>query len=120
VSDHRGICCDLSPTLFTNVAEEMMLKTRQIGINSSNKEGERFIRFLNQQLSNHRVYEKINQLNIWSKLCGINGVQDKMNYILHDAKKLDKVKTDAMLLVDRKCCKPKEVALWSSELYQSN
>jgi hypothetical protein len=35
------------------------MKNRQIGTNSTNNEGERYIGYLDYQFNNHRVYDKM-------------------------------------------------------------
>jgi hypothetical protein len=59
LSNHRGIFCDISANLFNNNIEERIVKSRQIGTNSSNNEGETYVLYLDQQFINHRVYKKI-------------------------------------------------------------
>jgi hypothetical protein len=43
-SDHRGLFCDISSDIFTNITEDVIPCTRQIGTNSTNKEGDRYVR----------------------------------------------------------------------------
>jgi hypothetical protein len=38
-SDHCGLFCDISNDLFLNITKGTIHKTRQIGTNSTNKEG---------------------------------------------------------------------------------
>ena len=116
-SDHRGLFCDINTDLFTNVVDNITIKTRQIGTNSTNREGRKYIKLLNDQFNNHRIYEKINQLYDNSINMGIN---DDKESILKEVDNLDKLITQLMLFAERKCCKKKERALWSPTLQQSN
>jgi hypothetical protein len=115
-SNHRGLFFGISSDIFTKITEDVIPCTRQIGTNSTNKEGDRYIWLLDFQFVQHRVYDKI------LKLCeDINNEdENKKLDMVEKIIKLDKIITDLMLMTDRRCCKPKEISLWTPELYQSN
>jgi hypothetical protein len=58
-SDHRGMFCDIDGNLFNNNKSRENVKTRQIGTNSTNKEGYRYINYINKQFANHQIREKV-------------------------------------------------------------
>jgi hypothetical protein len=61
-SDHRAIFCDLDQNLFKKAPDPMIIKTRQIGTNSTNREGEKYIRHINEQFDYHKIYEKVDNI----------------------------------------------------------
>jgi hypothetical protein len=71
-SDHRAIFCDISEKLFNIKEELMIIKTRQIGTNSTNREGEKYINYINDQFKYHRIYEKVENLYTTTKINGGN------------------------------------------------
>jgi hypothetical protein len=62
-SDHRGLFCDISNTINDNIENiTPMRKIRMVGSNSTNKEGEAYIRKLDEYYNYHRIYEKSKEL----------------------------------------------------------
>jgi hypothetical protein len=103
-SDHRALFCDIDQKLFTNITEEYMRKTRQIGTNSTNREGIKYIRTLDQQLKNHRIYEKIE--NIYNEVFKKDNQLDESK-IMEEINKLDKIITKSMLYAEKNVVKRK-------------
>jgi hypothetical protein len=113
-SDHRACYCDISAELFKNNNTINLRKERLIGTNSTNAEGEKYVKHLDYLFKMHRIYDKINQLHIQSKDPeNLEAVELQLN-------KLDTIITESMLLAEKKNCKKKQKALWSPELQQSN
>jgi ribonuclease HI len=116
-SDHRGLFCDINHSLFENNINERIPTTRQIGTNSTNKEGEKYIEFLDNKFNEHNIYKKMKNL---SQQVDITETIDNPSLLQIEAEKLDKLITEFMLLAEKRCCKRKDVALWTPELHQSN
>jgi hypothetical protein len=57
-SEHRGIYCDLSSQLFQKPSPPSVTQTRTVGSNSTNAEGERYIRHLYAHLLSNNVFQK--------------------------------------------------------------
>jgi hypothetical protein len=121
-SDHRGMFCDFTKDLYSNIIESNVIRTRQIGTNSTNQEAEKYIRKLDNQLVYHRVYEKMTNISREASEIGEgrNNLEKNRLSEIYEAKMLDQVITKAMLQAEKECCNPKETALWTPELYQSN
>jgi hypothetical protein len=120
ISDHWAVYCDICNKLFTNITEDAVIKTRHIGTNSTNKEGEKYIIHLNSQLKNHQIFEKMNKLLAEFNLCSKEeDMENGKGQYVDEAAKLDKIFTQSVLVAERQCCKKKEVALWSPTLHQS-
>jgi hypothetical protein len=115
-SDHRGIFCDLDQELFKNNTLIQTHQTRHIGTNSTNKEGEQYIRKLDSLLFHQQIYNKLNTI--------LHKVEhDKTlnkDKILEEIYKIDTIITESMLLSEKQNCKLKSTALWTPELYQCN
>jgi hypothetical protein len=119
VSDHRGMFCDLHSDVFTNVTNFNGLKTRQIGLNSTNKESEKCMFYLDYLFGNHKIYEKLNNLYKPCKLKDEKGEILNKEDILCKIIVVDQIITESMLSSKHRCCKPKEVTYWTPEMYQS-
>jgi hypothetical protein len=64
ISDHRGTFCDISINLFNSTTNINTAKSRQIGTNCTNDEGEKYIRYLDSQFNAHRIYTKMDAMCI--------------------------------------------------------
>jgi hypothetical protein len=73
---------------------------------------------LNEQFSNHRIYEKIDKM--YKLVENKGGETENKEALINELNILDKLITELMLYAERKCCKRKERALWSPALQQSN
>jgi hypothetical protein len=93
-----------------------LLSTRQIGTNLTNKEGEKYIKFLDNKFFEHNIYSKMD--NLCRQVESTNTTDNTQ--LLNKAEKLDNMITEFMLLAKRNCCKRKDVALWTPELHLSN
>jgi hypothetical protein len=66
-SDHRACYCDISETLFKNNKKPQQARERLIGTNSTNGEGEKYIRHLDMLFKMHRIYDKVETLSTQTK-----------------------------------------------------
>jgi hypothetical protein len=101
---------------YSQIKQGKNIETRQIGTNSTNKEGYKYIKHVNDQFNNHRIHEKVQKL--YKEVMSGSFPDDKTGMI--DLNKLDKTITNIMLSAEKKCCKKKEQALWTPQLHQSN
>jgi hypothetical protein len=108
---------DLSETILENNCVAQPKKLRLVGTNSTNMEGERYIRHLHKTLTCHNIFKRlediatvdISQLNEEDK----DALMNRINII-------DKTITEQMLNAEKTTCSKKDAALWSPALYQSN
>jgi hypothetical protein len=116
-SDHRAIFCDIDDSILDNKVEINLQRTRLIGTNSTNEEGERYIRYLYKLLNNHNVFKRAQQILEQSITCTseneITEIKNKLNNI-------DKIITESMLLAEKKKCSKKYNAPYSPELHQTH
>jgi hypothetical protein len=62
-SDHRAVFCDLDPTILQGEQEDNIHKLeRIIGTNSTNQEGDKYIRELNGFCEYHNLYKKVGRI----------------------------------------------------------
>jgi hypothetical protein len=57
-SDHRAVFCDISEDILINTPEPTIERVRMIGTNSTNEEGENYIRHLYNKIDEHKIFEK--------------------------------------------------------------
>jgi hypothetical protein len=114
-SDHRAIFCDISHEIMTDITELRDKRKRIIGSNSTNKEGERYIRHLYRNLFNNGVFQKVEQ--ILQDITNNNYEQEDM---IHQVNSLDSQITKLMLQAEDNTVCVKDMTLWSPILAQSN
>jgi glycosylphosphatidylinositol transamidase (GPIT) subunit GPI8 len=65
-TDHHAIFCDISSEILSPNLEPEIGRARIIGTNSTNLEGEKYIRELDKKFREHNIYEKTN--NIYNEI----------------------------------------------------
>jgi hypothetical protein len=118
-SDHRAAFCDLNNTILDDDFDknsQLEKYERLIGTNSTNNEGEKYIRYLNEYCEYHNIYSKIQSLY---DLAHNTTTYDKEN-TLTLLNKIDTMITTAMLTSERKNCKKKQRTMWSPPLSESH
>jgi hypothetical protein len=114
-SDHRGLYCDLSQKLFQKQIPPSVIRTRVVGSNSTNAEGERYIRQLHNHLQSNNIFQKSESLLEQSRVDTID-----INIAINQLNKIDKIITDGMLHAENKQCKKKDPVMWTPAIQQSN
>jgi hypothetical protein len=61
-SDHRGVFCDISHSILRDYHAPNSQRKRIIGTNSTNREGERYIRHLYRTLLKQNIFQEVEQL----------------------------------------------------------
>jgi hypothetical protein len=61
-TDHRPIFCDISERILENNCDIEIKKIRMAGTNSTNEEGENYIRNLHHSLQCHNVFQHVNKM----------------------------------------------------------
>jgi hypothetical protein len=61
-SDHRAIFCDISQEILTDSTTLNEKRKRIIGSNSTNKEGERYIRYLYRMLNKKDIFQSVESI----------------------------------------------------------
>jgi hypothetical protein len=115
-SDHRGIFCDISHNILRDDHVPNSQRKRIIGTNSTNREGERYIKHLHRTLSKQNIFQEVKQL------------KDNINIIKEEDKeavmflinRLDEHITKLMINAEENTVSIKDLALWSPILAQSN
>jgi hypothetical protein len=116
-SDHRAVFCDISTNILQTRTPNVDNRTRAVGTNSTNKEGDLYVKYINKFFEEHKIFEKVEVLFIKSTL-ELNE-EDKSNMI-KQLDILDKIITTTMLRAERTQCKKRDPAYWSPALVQSN
>jgi Reverse transcriptase (RNA-dependent DNA polymerase) len=114
-TDHRAVYFDFSENILTDIVPISTKKYRMIGGNSTNLEGEKYIKWLDNHFKYHRIYEKVE--NVFNS--AMTKSYDEKEHVMEEINKIDKIITEAMLCAEKRNCKKKLHALWSPKLYQS-
>jgi Reverse transcriptase (RNA-dependent DNA polymerase) len=116
-SDHRAVFMDLSETILENNCIAQTKKLRLVGTNSTNMEGERYIRHLHKTLICHNIFQRLQTIadTDISKL-----TEEDKDELMNRINVIDKTVTEQMLSAEKQTCSKKDAALWSPDLYQSN
>lgn len=86
-----------------------------VGSNSTNREGENYIKYINNQFIQHNIYDKEKVLGIRSKF------ENTGDSVMTDLNKLDKLITSIMIRSEKLNCKKKDNnTLWTPQIIQSN
>jgi hypothetical protein len=116
-SDHRAVFCDIDESILESEQDRPNnIMERLIGTNSTNHEGEKYIRELDLFCNYHRIYEKIEKIyhDIENKL-----FVDKAA-IMIELDKIDNLLTRGMLASEKHNCKKKPRTMWSPKLAESH
>jgi hypothetical protein len=114
-SDHRAIFCDISHEIITDTTMVRDKRKRIIGSNSTNKEGERFIRHLYRTLTKHDIFTSVDSIQQQ-----INENNYDLDTIMIQINALDTIITNLMLQAEDNTVCVKDMTLWSPALAQSN
>jgi hypothetical protein len=114
-SDHRAVFCDISHEILTDTTMLREKRKRIIGSNSTNKEGERYIRCLYRMLNKKDIFQSVE--SILQKLTETNYDSDT---IMIQVNALDTIITELMLQAEDQSVCVKDMTLWSPALAQSN
>jgi hypothetical protein len=79
-----------------------MKRTRIVGSNSTNKEGERYILGLDDYFNYHRIYEKTNEL--YERR---HQIKNSANKVKTELDKLNELITNCNIKAEKKFCKKK-------------
>lgn len=118
-SDHRGMFCDLSNDICNqsnSTRNDTSNKIRLVGSNTSNKEGEAYIRYVYKYLLYHNIFQKTEVLkeSVKYKTESSDSLIKKINTI-------DILITEVRLKSEKVNCRLKDNnTLWTPELLQSN
>jgi hypothetical protein len=117
VSDHRAIFCDIDESILEDVQDRKNnILERLIGTNSTNHEGEKYIREVDNFCKYHRIYEKVDRM--------YNQVEEGSildnDHIMEELDKIDELLTRGMLASEKHNCKRKPRTMWSPKLSESH
>jgi hypothetical protein len=114
-SDHRAVFADISNSILEDPINKQQPRIRLVGTNSTNVEGERYIRHLHNYLNKYDMFNKVARLEQHAKDNSKPNVE-----IMEKLNKYDTIITDAMIKYEKSTCSEKDRAYWSPELEQSN
>jgi hypothetical protein len=116
-SDHRAIFCDISHNILHNDHSPNSQRRRIIGSNSTNREGERYIKHLYRNLRRHNIFDEAEKIE--AAINTSNDEEDKqaIGYLIN---LLDEHITKLMISAEDNTVCVKDLALWSPILAQSN
>jgi hypothetical protein len=115
-SNHRAVFCDLDQSLLDAEKDDNLQQLEcLIGTNSTNHEGEKYIRELDNFCKYHKLYDKAGI--IYRKLKS-NTLIDKQS-INKELNIIDKLLTEGMLASEKHNRKRKPKTLWSPKLSES-
>jgi hypothetical protein len=90
-----------------------------VGTNSTNKEGEAYIRHLHNAIKSHNIFTRIDSM--YDKLDKFNKLEEvEKQEILRKLNIIDNIITELKLCAEKKHCAKTEPCLWSPTLYQSS
>jgi hypothetical protein len=115
-SDHRAIFCDVSHEILGDNRIPNSQRKKIIGTNSTNREGERYIKHLYRNLSKQNIFDEVEQLKINSDYIK----EDDKDAIMYLLNMIDEHITKLMLSAEENSVCVKDLALWSPILAQSN
>jgi hypothetical protein len=116
-SDHRAVFCDIDECILQqDKNDSSKIMERLIGTNSTNNEGEKYIRELDGFCIYHKLYGKVDLL------LDVITTTDHYckNDIIAELNKLDELLTRGMLASEKHNCKRKTKKLWSPKLNESH
>jgi hypothetical protein len=116
-SDHRAIFCDISHTILHNDHIPNSQRRRIIGSNSTNREGERYIKHLYRNLQRHNIFEEVQRIENSIKTQNTEEDKEAIQYL---SNLLDEHITKLMISAEDNTVSVKDLALWSPILAQSN
>jgi exonuclease III len=110
-SDHRCMYCNISDSIKSSTDYQVpMKKSRIVGSNSTNKEGEQYIRGLDKYFQYHQIYEKVNELyELRHKL------KNSSDKVKEELDKLDGLITGCKLKSEKTYCKKKYKTLYTPQ-----
>jgi hypothetical protein len=111
-SDHRAIFCDISHEILTDTTMLRKKRKRIIGANSTNKEGERYIRYLYRMLNKKDIFQSVE--SILKKLTEPNYDSDT---IMIQVNALDTIITELMLQAEDQSVCVKDMTLHYATRY---
>lgn len=114
-SDNRGMYCDLDKSIFgSELAEIVDQPSRLIGTNSKKEESINYVKYLDLQFRQHRIYKKSKRMYTNSKMDDIN----KTN-LQKELDKVDELVTNLMIKCEKETCAKKSKVMWSPAIMQS-
>jgi hypothetical protein len=114
-SDHRAVFADVSNTILEDTIKSENKQVRLVGTNSTNEEGERYVRHLHKYLTKIDIFNKVSTL--YQSSIDNSSTKEEIMRQLND---YDNLLTVAMLTYEKATCSMKDTAYWSPELEQSN
>jgi hypothetical protein len=112
-SDHRAIFADISHTIMPIPTIEKRI--RLVGTNSTNIEGDRYVRHLYNSLIKDNVFERV-------RILFEQSIQENpdIDLIMGELNELDELITIIMLKSEASTCSLKDRVYWSPEIHRSN
>jgi hypothetical protein len=117
-TDHRTIFCDISERILETNHNIETKKVRMVGTNSTNEEGENYIRNLHHTIQCHNIFNQVN--NMYESIKNKDLTTEEIQEIIHKLNIIDNIITELKLKNEKKYCAKKDPALWSPQLYQSH
>jgi hypothetical protein len=112
-----GFFCDISSTILQHRTPNVDNRTRVVGTNSTNKEGDNYVRYINNFFEEHKIFEKTESLY---KASLLETYEHQRNILTKQLDIIDKLVTSTMMRAEKTQCKKSDPVYWSPALVQSN
>lgn len=114
-SDHRAIYCDFDSSITKQQLNPLIAPpVRLIGTNSSSSEAKKYIQYVYEQFTFHRIFEKSERLLVQSE-----STRDQIEAFSSELNTVDELITHIMLKAERKNCTRKHRVMWSPAILHS-